>query len=508
MNIGIVYEDFHSEVVEFILEILQFEMDTNITVYNETDRYDNIDLYQKNYNRMVRKSLSSFIADLNNGICEKYIIITYSNLINLSLLSEFREKLIFIAHDDTQLTQLKTKRMNYIVLSNLLTKEMDNQDKWKYMLPICKNSKMESDFRYTKQIETQEQLETRMNFIKENKLKPILLIGHFFRHNKNIKLIKELLETKKVYLFVFVPEVTNDLQEILKENKKYMICGLRFSTKVIEKFIQDYKISHLLFPPPKDSNFFKTQWSGSIAFGLNRGMTVIMPEELGEVYSLQEGIIGYKEDVKINSEYVDNLETKDTQPTRNKIHKRNSIVLELLLTKKYKDYNFQNGYFTKENEDIGLDNTEKIIEELSPNSITCIISPKTSKLAIDIVTSNNNNNVILFNKDLSKCLEYKHTAILYNCDSRIRIFNEDLMGPITLDTFDKKVNTIVKDGEDISEVLISKKTIKNHKPKIILISKENSETQEIDGYIWKTKELFNTNLDKFNITEWINVTKN
>jgi hypothetical protein len=507
MNIGIVYEDFHSEVVEFILEILQFGMDTNITVYNNTDRYDNIDLYQKNYNRMVRKSLSSFIVDLNNGICDKYIIITFSNIIIPEMLSEFREKLIFIAHDSEQLTQLKTKRMNYIVLSKLLTKEMEIQEKWKCMLPICKNSKLESDFRYTKQIETQDQLETRMNFIKENKLKPILLIGHFFRHNKNIKLIKELLETKKVYLFVFVPDVSNELQVLLKEYQKYMICGVRFSTRAIEKFISDYNISHLLFAPPKDSNFFKTQWSGSIAFGLNRGMTLIMPEELAEVYLLQEGVIGYKENTKINSNFVNNLDIKDTEQLRNKIHKRNSIVLELLLTNKYKDYNFQNGYFIKEKDDIGLDNTEKIIEEVSDNSVTCIISPKTSKLAIDIVTSNEKNNVILFNKDLSKCLEYKHTAILYNYDNKIRIFNEDLMGPITLDTFDKKINTIVKEGEDISEVLISKKTIKNHKPKIVLISKENSEKQEIDGHIWKTKELFNTNLDKFKITEWINVTK-
>lgn len=509
MKIGIVYEDFHSEVVEFILEILQFELDTNIVIYNDKDKYDNIDIYQQKYNRIQRRSLGYFIKDLNNEVCDKYIVISYTNLVNLGILSEFKERLIFIGHDSNQVEQLKSHRMNHIVLSKLLSNKLDEQ--WKFMLPICKNSKIENNYSDLKSVETEEQFKKRNTFIKENNLKTMVMVGHFLINNKDLELIEKMLMTKKVFIFIFAPALTKEIQETMKAYGKYILCGVGFSTKTIEKIIEDYKINHLLFAPPKDSNFFKTQWSGSIAFGINRNMTVIMPDELADNYMLKDCVITYKEPSDISEKYIDSLIKKDTSKVRSRIYKRNVMVMELLLTNKYKEYNYKNGYLCKDTNEIGLDNTEQLMENLNDNTNVYMISPKTSKMGIDIVQKKEKCKVLLFNKELSKCLEYKNTVILYNYEDKIKIFNEELKGQITLDEFDIKVDTVIKEGNDINEIISSKKTMEKYKPKIVLIKKDNDQEEnrpiEMEGYYWKSKDLVNTNLDKFQITEWINITK-
>jgi hypothetical protein len=506
MKVGIVYEDFHSEVLEFILEMLQFELDTNIIVYNDKDRYSNIDVYQQKYNRIQRRSLGTFIRDLNNEVCDKYIVISYTNLFNVGLFQEFKDKLIFIGHDDSQVKQLKSAGMNYIVLSKLLSDQL--QEEWKYMLPICKNSKIENNYTDLKPVETEEQIGKRKAFIEENGLKTILIVGHFLENNKDLELIKNVLSTKGIFLFVFAPALTKELSDISKVYSKYMVCGVNFSTKLIEKFIEEYNINYLLFAPPKESSFFKSQWSGSIAFGLNRNMTVIMPKELAKEYLIEDAVLTYENS---NDTIIENLVKKDTTETRNKIYKRNCIVMEMLLYGKYKEYKYKNGYFIKNEEHIGLDNTEQIIEEIPNNANIYIISPETAKTAIDIMKTKKNCNILLFNKDLSKCLEYKSTMVLYNYEDRVKIYNEELVEKVTLDVFDNKVHTIIKEGDNINEIQIAKRTLKKYSPKIVLINNKDNlkkETVEIDGYMWKKKELVNTNLDKFEVVEWISILKN
>ena len=117
-------------------------------------------------------------------------------------------------------------------------------------------------------------------------------------------------------------------------------------------------------------------------------------------------------------------------------------------------------------------------------------------MIIDIIEKKVNNNVVLFNKDLSSCLMYKDTVILYDYTDRIKIYNEELKGQITLDVFDNKVEVIIKEGDNIEEITSAKKTMDKNKPKIILISESNGVREEVDGYMWKTHELVNSKLDK------------
>ena len=222
--------------------------------------------------------------------------------------------------------------MNYIVLSQLLAKKID--EKWKYMLPICKNSKIENN--YTNIIYTKEAIERGKLYIKKNNLKPMLMIGHFLENNKDLDLIKQFLLSNKIFLFFFVQNLTPELNQKILPYSRNTFCGIRFSTKMIEKFIEDYNIDYLLFAPPKDSKFFKSQWSGSIAFGLNRNMTIIMPNKLAIEYELTKCVIGYKENENIDK-LINSLERKDTNEVRSKIYERNSKVLKVLLTKKSQD---------------------------------------------------------------------------------------------------------------------------------------------------------------------------
>lgn len=506
MKVGVVYEDYHSEVAEFIFEMLQFKLDANIVLYNNKDRYDNTESYLKKYNRIQKRSLGTFVKDLVEDRCDKMIVVSYGNLFKLELLSEYKEKLIFIAHDDSQQKQLEELKLTYFTLTSLLSKNM--KDTWKYMLPICKDSKMENDYSNISDIEDKEKMEIRRTYIKDNNLKSIMMVGHFLENNRNMELIKKLLETQKVFLYIFAPSQTKELDE-LRKISKHILCGIRFSTNIIEKMIKENDIKHVLFAPPNDSKFFKTQWSGTIAFALNRGMTLIMPDELAKEYHLSETSITYKSENDITVDFVEKIEAIDQTKTREDIYKRNSIVMELLVTGKYKDFVLSNGVFVKnDQEKVGLDNVDSILENISDNSNVYVLNTETAKLAVETVKNKENCNVYIFNKDLDKCLMQKFTLMLYNYTNKVRVFNEELREGVTIDAFNMKVDMIVKEGDNFYEITQGgKNTLNKYKPRLVLISENEMEKPVLDGYLLNQEEVVNTKLDKFHKVEWVNIEK-
>ena len=502
MRIGIIYEDYHSEVVEFLLELLQFKYDLNITLYNNEDRYDNLDIYLKKYNRIQKRSIKYFVKDLANDVCNKYIVVTYGNLFSLNLVEDFSEKLIFIAHNENQLNQIEKLKLKYITLSSLLAKK--GKEDWKYMLPICKDSEIKNNYNDVKFFEKPENEEIRRVKIIENKLKPIMVIGHFFKNNKDIELIKKLLDTKGIYLFIFTPNMSDELEELSKY-ASHIYCGINFKTKMIERLIEKYNIKHVLFAPPQDSAFFDSQWSGSIAFALNRNMTVVMPEELAKEYKIKEYSVTYKSILDINTNFVKSLVEKDVKPARLNIYKRNEIVMDLLLFSKHQNYKIENGCFTKE--DVGLDNTDELIENINKGSSVMLINTPTARIALDLVKKNDIRNIIICNEDLEVCKMQKATIILHNYTEYIKIYNEKISNKgITIDSFECNLDIIIKEGDDIDEIKGKSKTISRDKPRIISINKEtNDNVLDIEGYISKKQELVNTKLEKYEKKEWINI---
>ena len=97
--IGFLQEDFHSEVLDFLLELITSREPTRqIILYNRHDRYNNKDIYKQKYLNFTVRSLNNYIHDMVNNVCEKIIVVSYDNIFHIDLLEPYKDRLIFIAH--------------------------------------------------------------------------------------------------------------------------------------------------------------------------------------------------------------------------------------------------------------------------------------------------------------------------------------------------------------------------------------------------------------------------
>ena len=172
--IGFLQEDFHSEVLSFLLELINFKHpNKKMIIYNHIDRYNNICIYENQYKNLQRRDLQSFLPDLNNNVCEYIFVISYDNVINFLMLLNYTNNLIFIAHSSKHIDTFKKFNVNFFSLTNLLSN--------RFMLPISK-VKINVDvnnFTITENMET----------IKYNNLEKIIMVGSFFENNKDLKLL-------------------------------------------------------------------------------------------------------------------------------------------------------------------------------------------------------------------------------------------------------------------------------------------------------------------------------
>jgi hypothetical protein len=310
MIIGIIYEDYHSEVIDFLIELIENELNGNIIIYNKRDSYNNLELYLKKYRKVSKRKIKDFERDLNKGVCDKIIVITYTNLYSLEYWEKYKDKTIFIAHDSEQKKRLEEYGYEYFTLTHLLS---ENE---RYMLPITKKE--------NRLINASEYKENQVG-----NLIPILIIGHLMDTNRDTLLIKELLRSNKVYFFIFIPMETDVISELKKINNNFYY-EIKSETNKIEDMITRHKIRYLLFAPLENSNYYKSQWSGSIAFGINRNMTLIIPKEIDEIYDLKSVAITYNKNESVEKT-INNLESKDTANYREKIYNKNKEKIKSIL---------------------------------------------------------------------------------------------------------------------------------------------------------------------------------
>lgn len=286
-TIGFLQEDFHSEVLDFLLELCStIYPNVEMILYNDVDRYNNKELLLKRYTNLVVKNLSYFIPELTNNELFKIFVISYDNIIHLNMMTKYKDNLVFIAHSPKHIKSYNSVNMNYFSLTPLLSE--------KYMLPItnqdCRQSTYDS--------EIQNYLTLLKNIREEKNLTFIITIGYFLENNKNIKLIENLLQKEKFILVVFAPEISNELNTLIGKYPKYVFTALGLKTKDIRYTINYLDINYLLFCPPKDSNYTKNSWSGTLAFGLENNLHTIVSEKIIEIYNLtNDHILPYKNDL-------------------------------------------------------------------------------------------------------------------------------------------------------------------------------------------------------------------
>ena len=175
LYIGFLQEDFHSEVLDFLLELCSTVYpNATLILYNDMDRYNNKELLKENYKNLVIKDLSYFIPDLTSGGVYKIFVISYDNVIHLNMLEKYKKDLVFIAHSPKHIKSYDTLNMKYFSLTPLLSEN--------YMLPIVnKNCNIQIE---NNNIPNYLPLLKSMSI--NNNLKIIIMVGYFFENNKNI----------------------------------------------------------------------------------------------------------------------------------------------------------------------------------------------------------------------------------------------------------------------------------------------------------------------------------
>ena len=105
---GFLQEDFHSEVLDYLFELITYrEPKRKLVLYNEVDRYQNLDIYKKKYTNLTTLGLDHFVPDLVNKACEKMFIISFDNVFHLHFLLHYKRDLVFMVHSSEHVCKLK-----------------------------------------------------------------------------------------------------------------------------------------------------------------------------------------------------------------------------------------------------------------------------------------------------------------------------------------------------------------------------------------------------------------
>lgn len=330
-TIGLLQENFHSEVNDYILEIFD-DSETKCILYNDDDKYDNKELYKLKFKNLEIKPLQFFFPDLANKVCDKIIVVSWDNIIWLDLLLYYKNDLIFIAHSQEHVQKYEKYNLNFFSLTPLL-------NSINYTLPLNITHK-EKFMNLLSQVESRPDnipenfIELFQNYIKLNDATPIFIIGYFLEDNKDIELFEQILQTRKVVFFICVPELSDILYTL---SQKYIdqIFTVSLPTPKILYFIKSLNIQHLLFAPPKNSVFYTCQWSGSIAFALNNHLNIIMPRPIAEIYNMQDFVITYDSNNFDIESFLKSIKlqnnTNEIQKFRNLNFDRNKNIFTKLL---------------------------------------------------------------------------------------------------------------------------------------------------------------------------------
>ena len=326
--IGFLQEDFHSEVLDFLFELCSnIYPNRQLILYNYKDRYENKKIYLQKYKNLINKNLNHFIPDLISKKLHKTFIISYDNIFHLKFFENYKDQLVFMAHSRKHIKSYEELNIKYFSLTPLLHEK-------NYMLPIV--NKMYKNPTELISTEIIKKLNNNLNSLKNKSidynLKFIITVGYFLENNKNLKLIDELISTGRFILVVFTPELTNELQNFINKHPKYIFSAIALTTELLKYSISYLNINHILFTPPLDSHFFKESWSGTLAFGIDNNLKVIMPEEIVKIYNLKnDNVIPYNDnddivnikDLIINDKIIYNT---DLQVWKNKIFYRKMII--------------------------------------------------------------------------------------------------------------------------------------------------------------------------------------
>lgn len=501
---GFLQEDFHSEVLSFLFELVSTKFPgRQMILYNNQDRYDNKSIYKQKYTNLEVRDLQYFFPDMNNNICETTFVVSYDNIVHFSMLLPYKQDLMFIAHSPKHVDTFQKHNVRYFALTGLLSTN--------FMLPITNEidtsplqPKLDADNASNTGIANIEVMQT----IRDRNMTVLLIVGSFFENNKDISLLKTLIDTKKYILVVCTTELTKELKDFVEDNQDYVYVSLNLSTQDLRFTVKYFNIKYLLFTPPKNSKFYTSSWSGSIQFAFDNDLHIVIPEILSNIYNINNnGIITYNsvDDILhgIESGSCLNL-IKEYQTIRDNIFCRNKVVFDVLLDDIQTSNvgHFKINYHEQQTDiDTKVNVCQKIIDaSLTPEDVKLIkdttiitIDPDDCIFVLTCLLLQRDCNIETFIKDLDTAKYYKNIFTFNNMNKRIKFFhgllssrnsNNQIPEIFTLDhlKYKNKISIIYTNSDLIEDVIIGgKNTIQKYKPLIFVKNKSNTNDNTNDN---------------------------
>lgn len=491
--LGFLQEDFHSEVLSFLFELVSTKFpDRQMILYNNHDRYDNKSIYKQKYTNLEVRDLQYFFPDMNNNICQTTFVVSYDNIVHFSMLLPYKQDLMFIAHSPKHVDTFQKHNVRYFALTGLLSTN--------FMLPITNEIYTDASFlqpELNADISNTEIMQT----IRNRNMTVLLIVGSFFENNKDLYLLKTLVDSKKYILVVCTTELTKELKNFVEDNQDYVYVSLNLTTQDLRFTVKYFNIKYLLFTPPKNSKFYTSSWSGSIQFAFDNNLHIVMPEIIANIYNIKNsGIITYNsvDDILLSIETgsCSNL-IKEYQTIRDGIFCRNKVVFDILLD----DIQTSNvGHFKinyhkqQTNIDTKVNIYQKIIDaSLTPEDVKLIkdttiitVDPDDCIFMLTSILLQRDCNIEAFIKDLDTAKYYKNIFTFNNMNKRIKFFygllssrnsNNQIPEIFTLDhlKYKNKISIIYTNSDLIEDVIIGgKNTIQKYNPLIFVKNKSNT----------------------------------
>jgi len=330
-SFGFVFGYYHSETIDYLLEVLsEVYAQPAFVIYNLTnDWYNNLEIYEKKYKNV--KIITG--EDCQNALMNEthsYIFLVSMNY-NVQLLfgNKYKSKIIAMVHSEQEIQQCKNFGFRYFSLTPLLSEN-------NYTLPIVRNIQATNRSISISNVKLGEkEINDEAGYIKRNNLTPILMIGNTFHENKNLSLLSEIVNTNRIYLIVCTKYFTDELKRFANDHYGYVNVGINLSTSQIKVYTEKLSIEHLLFCPKKDSTFYKSQFSGNIAFALNNGYKLILPKRIAKIYDLNNShVITYDDTIT--------TQTNTTQTNTTQTNTTAQAITTNVLNKKLSEKEIQN----------------------------------------------------------------------------------------------------------------------------------------------------------------------
>jgi hypothetical protein len=506
---GFLQEDFHSEVLDYLFELITYrEPKRKLVLYNEVDRYQNLDIYKKKYTNLTTLGLDHFVPDLVNKACEKMFIISFDNVFHLHFLLHYKRDLVFMVHSSEHVCKLKKYNLSYFSLTHMLSNT--------FTIPFLKQKNVIDNFSDSSELNSynidknEENLNKIKKLQKDNNLEILMTVGYFLKTNKDINLVENLLKTRKYILMIYTNEITFELTEIVNKYGNYVFVSLKMPTLQILSDIKNFDIKYLLFTPTKDSDFFKSLWSGTIQFAFDYDLHLVIHEDLANMYKINNrGLVTYNnvDDIinKIqNKSVLDYI--GDYQNIRNSVFHRNNIIFDVMFNKmktlsigdfkiefsENTDIMYESSYYNH------IINSLSIPQDTFYNKVVLDINTNTCLLNLIFMLLEKNCKVISFIKDINIAKYHKDIFIYNNLNDRITFFNAEIAAQSSkrddIDLFkidDLKYNNLCLihlDSNNFDNIIQgAEKTILYNKPIIFVRCYNNYNTTFLQNLGYKMK---------------------